>query len=172
MANYLKRVFMLVACWVLVSGSVGMAGTMYAKKDHVRVTVAKSPTSRVVATLKRGEPVAVIKKSGRHYQVKLKNGRTGWVFKFKLTDKKPTARRGRGGLSALTGKSMVMAKEARAGGSIRGLKETTQRYVHDKHLDPVYQKAVEAMEQRVISDEELARFQREGGVGEFSGGGQ
>jgi len=149
------------------------AETMYAKRGGTKVTLAPSPTSKVVGTLNVGDRVQVLKKDGRKYQVKLANGRTGWVFKFKLTASKPAGKsRGRSGLSALTGRSAISAREARAGGSIRGLKETTANYAKGKRIDPVYQQAVDKMEARVVSADELSAFQRQGGIGEYSGGAQ
>ena len=147
------------------------AETMYAKRGGTKVTAEQSPRSKVVGTLNVGDPVQVLKKDGRKYQVKLPNGRSGWVFKFKLSDSEPAQKSGGGsGLSALTGKSTIAAREARSGGSIRGLKETTANYAKNKHIDPAHQRAVDTMEERKISAAELAAFQREGGVGEFSGG--
>lgn len=148
------------------------AETVYAKKDGIKVTQEKSPTSAVLATLRTGDAVEVIKKDGRQYQVKLSSGKVGWVFAFNVTDSKPAASSGGSGLSGLTGKNIVVAKEARAGGSIRGLKETTEQYAERKRISPAHRAAVDKMESRVIPQEELAKFQREGGVGEYSGGGQ
>lgn len=149
------------------------AETMYAKSGGVKVTVEQSPTSKVVATLDLGDEVNVVEKAGRQYQVKLPNGKVGWVFKFKLTDEKPASSGGGGsGLSALTGKSTITAKEARAGGSIRGLKETTEQYAKRKQISQADRQSVEKMEQLNIPSDELTRFKREGGIGEFEGGAQ
>lgn len=156
----------------MIGGEMALAETMYAKKSGVKVTAEKSPTSKVVAKLNVGDEVQVLKKAGRQYQVKLGSGKTGWVFKFKLSDKKPSGGSSGGGLAGLTGKNTMMAKEARSGGSIRGLKETTNQYAQSKRIDPAHKQSVDAMTQLMISDEELERFQREGGVGEYAGGGQ
>ena len=165
---------LLLIASMIVGGFAGMAfaETMYAKKSRVKVTAEKSPTSKVIATLNLGDQVEVIKKSGRQYQVKLSSGGTGWVFKFKLSAKKPAGKKGGSSLSGLTGKNIVVAKEARAGGSIRGLKETTETYAESKKINPAYRRSVDKMEQVVIPDQELARFQQEGGIGEYAGGGQ
>ena len=160
-----------VAIWLIGAGVV-TAETMYVKKNGVKVTVEKSPTSSVVARLGIGDEVEVIKKAGRQYQVSLSNGKTGWVFKFKLSETKPAGKSGGSALSGLTGNNRMMAKEARSGGSIRGLKETTNQYAKSKRIDPLHNQSVEKMEQLVISDEELAAFQRAGGIGEYAGGGQ
>ncbi len=171
------RIFVrvMLALGILLSFSLEpvAAETMYAKKDRVKVTIKKTPRSKVVTTLGLGEKVEIIKKEKRQYQVKLKNGETGWVFKFKLSASKPRARnRGKSGLSGLTGKSVVVAKESRAGGSIRGLKESTEKYVKDKHINPAHQTSVDKMEQFQVTEQELLVFQEQGGVGAYAGGGQ
>ena len=145
---------------------------MYAKKSGVKVTAEKSPTSEVIAKLNVGDRVKVVKEEGRQYQVKLSSGKSGWVFKFKLTEIKPEGKSGRRALSGLTGKTTIAARESRSGGSIRGLKETTENYAKGKNIDPSHRRSVDKMEAFSVSDAELAKFQEEGGVGDYSGGGQ
>ena len=41
-----------------------------------------------------------------------------------------------------------------------------------KKINPEHRRSVDKMEQFVISEDELANFQREGGIGEYAGGGQ
>ena len=153
-----------------LTGNLLAATTMWAKKDRVKVTAEQSPTSTVVATLRVGDPVQVIQKSGRQYKVKLKNGKSGWVFKFKLSDTQPEKAAGGSGLSGLAGDNTVVAQEARAGGSIRGLKETTEQYAEKKHISEADRRSVEKMEQRTVTDDELDKFKRDGQVGEYAGG--
>lgn len=171
MMNCMRIVIVSLVFVGLTTGTL-FAETMYAKKDRVKVTAEQSPTSKVVATLGLGDEVEVVEKSGRQYQVKLRSGKTGWVFKFKLSDEKPTGKKGKSSLSGLTGKNIVVAKEARAGGSIRGLKETTEQYAERKQIDPAYRRSVDKMEQFTVTEDELVQFQKEGGVGEYAGGGQ
>lgn len=146
------------------------AQTMYVSKDEVKVTEEKSPMSPVVDTLRLGDQVRVLEKIDRHYKIRTQSGKTGWVFKFKLTDQKVGGGGGGDMLSGLTGETRIAAREARTGGSIRGLKETSERYAATKQIEPASRNAVQKMEDRAISREELLKFQREGSVGEFSGG--
>ncbi len=155
---------------LFVPGSL-MAQTMYVSKDGTKVTEDKSPMSRVVDTLGVGDQVRVIEKSGRHYKIQAPSGKTGWVFKFKLSDQKVGGGGGGAGLSALTGETRIAAREASAGGSIRGLKETSERYAKTKQFDPASRDAVQRMEDRLIARDLLLKFQQEGSVGEYSGGG-
>ena len=147
----------------------GWAATLYAKQEKVKVTAKPSPTSALIATLKLGEAVTVLSEKGRSVKVKTAKKKVGWVFKFRLASKKPNARSG-SRLSGLTGRRTIAARESRAGGSIRGLKESTQAYAKQKQIKPEHQKAVDKMEAFVLSPEELTAFKRNGQLGEFAGG--
>ncbi len=167
------RIFrILMMAMLLVGFSAGnvLAETMWAKKDRVKVTAEKSPTSTVVAILRVGDQVQVVQKSGRQYKVKLMSGKSGWVFKFKLSDTQPEKKSGGSGLSGLAGENTVVAQEARAGGSIRGLKETTEQYADKKQISEADRRSVEKMEQRTVTDDELDQFKRDGQIGEYAGG--
>lgn len=171
MKRILPILFALALALILLP-SLSQAETMYAKKNGVKVTAETSPTSKVVGTLSTGDSVQVLKKAGRKYQVKLPNGESGWVFKFKLASEKPAGKSGGSSLSGLTGKTTIAARESRSGGSIRGLKETTENYAQGKNIDPSHRRSVDAMVAFGVSDSELAQFQRGGGIGDYSGGGQ
>jgi len=102
----MKRLLLILSCLSLAlvfMVSSAQAETMYAKKNGVKVTAEKSPISTVVGKLNTGDQVQVVKKVGRQYQVKLPNGKLGWVFKFKLSSKKPAGKAGGSSLSILTG---------------------------------------------------------------------
>lgn len=165
--RFTRAIFML-GILVTLSPPILLAQTMYISRDEVKMTEEKSPTSKVVETLRRGTQVRVVEKSDRHFKVQAPSGKTGWVFKFTLSDQKAG---GGGGdlLSVVTGNTRIAAREAGTGGSIRGLKETSERYATTKHVDQAAKDAVQRMEDRVIPRDELLKFQREGSVGEFSG---
>jgi uncharacterized protein YgiM (DUF1202 family) len=160
-------ILLTVAAWMLPS--TNWAATLYAKQDDVKVTAEKSPTSAVVATLSLGDAVTTLAEDGRLVNVKAANGKTGWVFKFRLAEEKPASSSGFG-LSGLTGKKTIAAREARAGGSIRGLKESTEQYAKDKQIKQEHRDAVDRMEAFSIAPEELMQFKKAGNLGEFSGG--
>ena len=172
MSNRIYRVIfgvvlLTVASWMLPS--TNWAATFYAKQDDVKVTAEKTPTSAVVATLALGDAVTVLAEDGRLANVKTATGKTGWVFKFRLTETKPSSGGGLG-LSVLTGKKTIAAREARAGGSIRGLKESTEQYAKDKQIKQEHRDAVDRMEAFSIAPDELMQFKKAGNLGEFSGG--
>ena len=61
MRNILRALISSVLSVGVLVGTVS-AETMYAKKNGVKVTTEKSPTSSVVTTLQLGDQVEVVKK--------------------------------------------------------------------------------------------------------------
>jgi len=112
----------------------------------------------------------VLAEEGRLAKVKTATGKTGWVFKFRLTEDKPSTSGGGLGLSGLTGRKTIAARESRAGGSIRGLKESTEQYANTKNIKQEHRDAVDRMEAFSIPPNELMQFKKAGNLGEFSGG--
>lgn len=163
----------MAALWlgILWSPSPSWAGTLFAKQDDVKVTADKAPTSTVVAILKLGDAVTVLSEEGRLAKVKTASGKTGWVFKFRLSEERPSSGSGLG-LSGLTGRKTIAARESRAGGSIRGLKESTEQYAKEKQIKQEHRDAVDRMEAFSLPPDEFLEFKKAGHLGEFSGGAQ
>ncbi len=159
-------VLLTLSAWLLPSSN--WAATLYAKQDNVKVTAEKSPTSAVITTLSVGDEVSVLAEEGRLAKVKVANGKTGWVFKFRLSTDKPSTRSG-SGLSGITGRKLA-ARESRAGGSIRGLKESTEQYAKSKQISQEHRDAVDRMEAFSLAPDGLMEFKKSGHLGEFSGG--
>jgi|GEM_PF-265021 len=148
--------------------SYSWAGTWYAKQDGVKVTAEKSSTSALVETLNLGDAVTVLNEEGRVAKVKTTKGKNGWVFKFRLSEEKPSSGGG-SGLSGLVGRNTIAARESRAGGSIRGLKESTDQYAKDKQISQKHRDAVDRMEAFSLATNDLMEFKKSGHLGEFSG---
>ncbi|HBP90494.1 MAG TPA: SH3 domain-containing protein [Nitrospirales bacterium] len=161
-------VFLTLAAWMVPT--TNWAATLYAKQDDVKVTAEKSPTSAVITTLALGDAVTVLSEEGRLAKVKTGTGKIGWVFKFRLAEEKPSTGGGGLGLSGLTGRKTIAARESRAGGSIRGLKESTEQYAETKNIKQEHRDAVDRMDAFSIAPDELMEFKKSGNLGEFSGG--
>lgn len=160
------------AFWLLAGLLLGPATargeTMYVKKSDTKMTVEASARSRVVAVLRAGTPVNVVKKSGKFYKVSA-DGKSGWVFRFRLTSKSPAAS-GQDGdfLDALGGNQHMAARESASGSSIRGLSPVSERHARSKGISRESIEAVIQMESFKVTDAELDRFQQEGGLGEYA----
>ena len=93
------------------------------------------------------------------------------MFKFRLSEERPSSGSGLG-LSGLTGRKTIAARESRAGGSIRGLKESTEQYAKEKQIKQEHRDAVDRMEAFSLPPDEFLEFKKAGHLGEFSGGAQ
>ncbi len=163
---------LLLGAWLgLQPITVLHAETLYVNSDNVPVTQSDTPTAKVVTTLNKGSAVTLIKKKDRYRYVKLANGTKGWIYQYKLTNTLPASGQSGVNLGLLSGNSSIHAKEARSGGSIRGMQPVSKEYAQNKRIDGAHIRALEWMERFQVSDNELIRFKREGKIGEFLGGG-
>ena len=154
---------------IILLPSLVFATTVYVKKVKTKITEAPSSRSRTVAVINPGIPLEVIDRKGKFYYVKLSSGKKGWVFKFKVTFKKPTKENQDEALFALlVGERKIKADEASTGGSIRGLNRISERDAKSRGIKPEHIQAVKNMEKFKVSPEELELFQSEGRLGEYS----
>lgn len=148
---------------------IASAETLYVKSSRTKVTAKDSARSKKVMTLSKGTAVKVLKKTKRFYKISAK-GKRGWVYKFKLTSKKPAGASSSGGdgLDALLGGQQMAAAESSSGSSIRGLSPTSERYAKQRGVTADNIQAVKDMEEFTISESELETFLEQGKLREFA----
>ena len=159
----------LIVLAILLLPHLASAETWYVKKSATKLQAKASARSEVLGKLGKGTPVKVKKKSGKFFQVSA-GGKTGWVFRFKLTKKAP-AGGGQGDgdvLSALGGDQKMAARESASGSSIRGLSPISEQHARKKGATEESIQAVKNMENFKVRPEELDRFLEEGKLGEYS----
>ncbi len=156
-----------IFCFVILLGLAFpgnlFAETLYAKSSKTKMQESASAKSKVVALLRKGATVRVLEKKKKFYKVSV-GGKQGWVFKFKLSSKKPA---GGAGLDGLVGSQRVAASGSASGSSIRGLSPVSENYGKRKGIGPEHIRAVKEMERRTISLKELDKFMEEGKLGEY-----
>ena len=157
-----------IALAILLLPHLAGAETWYVKKSATKLQAEASARSEVLSKLQKGTPVKVKKKSGKFFQVS-SNGKTGWIFRFKLTKKAPAGGQGDGDvLSALGGDQEMSARESASGSSIRGLSPIAEQHARKKGATDASIQAVKNMENFKVRPEELDRFLEEGKLGEYS----
>lgn len=157
-----------IALVILLLPHLASAETWYVKKSATKLQAEASARSEVLGKLKKGTPVKVKKKSGKFFQVS-SSGKTGWIFRFKLTKKAPAGGQGDGDvLSALGGDQKMAARESASGSSIRGLSPIAEQHARKKGATEASIQAVKNMENFKVRPEELDRFLEEGKLGEYS----
>jgi hypothetical protein len=154
----------------LVAG-VGLAGgvfaeTLYVKKSGTKLQAEGSAKSKVVKVLGKGTAVDVKDKSGKFYQVSA-GGSEGFVFKFKLTSKKPAKTGGGGLLDILGGDQKIAANESSSASSIRGLSPMSEEHAKKKGISEKDIQAVKQMENFNVSAQEIEQFLAQRKLGEF-----
>ncbi len=91
----------------------------------------QSARSRTVKILGKSTPVKVLKKR-RFFKVST-GGKTGWIFKFRLTAKAPAGlSQEEDFLDTLGREQRMAAKESASGSSIRGLSPTAEKHALKK----------------------------------------
>jgi hypothetical protein len=139
---------------------------MYARTS-VPIRSLRTLGAPMLGTLKQGEAVKVTGREGDYYRV-IYDQHVGWVYYNKLTDQKPED------VSVALGGELssqgIQLTEQEAGGALRGLSPMAENYAHEAQVPPWAVKAVEAMQARFISAQQLDQFQKEGGLGEYRGG--
>jgi len=82
--------FIVVGIWLLLFSIPVQAETLYVS-DIVKITLRTGPGAdhRVLAMLQSGQEVEVLKSEGEWTEVKLANGKQGWVISRLLTPTKP-----------------------------------------------------------------------------------
>ncbi len=145
------------------------AQTVYVKKHKTKITEAPSSKSKIIAVINTGIALKIIDKKGKFIYVKLPDGKKGWVFKFKVTNKKPVMeKKGDDMFALLGGEREITANEGATGGSIRGLNKISERYAKNEGIKQEHVQAVKNMENFRVPPKELELFMTEGRLGEYT----
>ncbi|NIQ00152.1 MAG: SH3 domain-containing protein [Nitrospinaceae bacterium] len=143
------------------------ADTWYVKSSRAKMTQKASARSKKLADLPVGAAVEVLEKGKRFYRISFK-GKSGYVFKFKLTDKAPAQSRGGGNsLDLLIGQQQMAAAESTSGSSIRGLHRLSEEQSRSKGIKPVHIQAVKDMEAYKVKSQDIDQFLKQGRLGEY-----
>ncbi len=160
----------VLALWVLAAlPALGQVQTMYARfTTPVRSGMALSSTT--VGTLQQGQAVQVDGRDGNYFKVTI-DGQPGYVYYNKLDNKKPEDVATL--LAAAPASQGLQLTEMEAGGALRGLSPMAEDYATSAKIPQWAKDAVEQMQARQVTLQEMDAFQRAGGLGEYGqGGGQ
>lgn len=163
----LRVPFFLVLALLVLAPALAFADTWYVKSNGTKMNADESSSSPVISVLSSGSAVDVKSKGKRFYKVSA-GGKTGYIFKFKLTKSKPGGGGGGGGLDSLVGSQKMSASESSSGSSIRGLSPISEDYAKNKGMKSSSLDAVRQMEGFSVSRTAVDRFQKEGNLGEYA----
>lgn len=162
-----RLIFSLVWLFLLVGTRVVRAEiTRWVKTPNAIVRSSKSASSPGIAELKKGTALLVLSEEGKWQEVRLPDGKTGWVFRFKLTDKKPEDDWDLfESMDDFFEKPTV--EEASTSASIRGLSKISENHALRQKTKFEHIQSVKEMEKFPVSQQEINRFLEEGKLGEY-----
>ncbi len=166
----MKRPFFTVALLIglgLFAGAA-LAETVYVQAKTVKLRAGKTSLDSVVADLKFGDALEVLRKDGAWLEVQTSGGTKGWVFAGKTTATKP-AGSGDDDLARL-GKSFrrTEASDVTATAGARGLDKASEGYANRAGITQRDRDAVDRMAAYRMSDQEVEDFLKEGRLGEYA----
>ena len=141
--------------------------TLYVAAKSAQVRSGKTSLDPVVATLKLGETVEVVKRDDRWLQVQTTKGVTGWIYHNNVSASKPAG--GDNDLAAL-GRNFrrTEASAVTASAGARGLDKASEDYANRAGITQQHRDAVDRMTAYKIPDEELHEFLKSGRLGEYA----
>ncbi len=160
--------FIIVLLFIFFeAGPVRAETTRWVKTPGTKIRLAKGGNAHVITKLNRGVPVEVLAEDGKWLQVRLPDGQTGWVLRFKLTDKKPADDWGvLSSMDSLFEEPTV--DEASTSASVRGLSKISEDHARRQKTKPEHIRAISEMEKFTIQQDEIDEFLKEGKLGEYA----
>ncbi|WP_462405932.1 SH3 domain-containing protein [Gracilibacillus sp. Marseille-QA3620] len=108
------------------STSVSNLGTYYVTATSLNVREKATTSSKVIGSVKKNAALTLLKKSGSWGQVKLSNGKTGWVSMSYLTTKKPSTVSSNLGTYYVTASTLYVREKATTSSrSVASVKKNT-----------------------------------------------
>lgn len=159
-----RWVWRIAAASLAVATVAWAARTAYVNTRYASLRNGKSSTNAVIEKLTLGQPLSVLAEEGAFLQVKLANGKTGYIARSWTADRQPSA----DGLSAQFGQA---ARSSSSGGvsytaGARGLSAEAEAYATSLGLGDAAE-AVKKMEQTSVDDAAVETFLRDGKLGDW-----
>lgn len=166
-------ILILVVFSVFVAAGLHAADQVWVSVESASLKADRGISAADVATLSKGTALTVLDYQKRWYRVKTPDGLDGWIYRGKITKTPPEKTDGNTGsglgglLGDLTGSS-IEADTADSSRSIRGLSPEAAEYAKQTGTDAAYQKALDSVLDRKISDGEVEAFLKKGRIGEYA----
>lgn len=141
--------------------------TLYVAAKSAQLRSGKTSLDPVVATLKLGEPLEVVKRDDRWVQIRTAKGVTGWIFSNNVSASKPAG--GDNELAAL-GQSVrrTDASAVTASAGARGLDKASEDYANRAGITKQHRESVDRMTSYKLPDEDVQEFLKSGRLGEYA----
>lgn len=174
-----RRYSLILAMAVFIvlaaAASGAYAESLWVTSEHTALKAGRSISAATLAELKRGTQLTLLDYESRWYRVSTPGGRTGWVYRGKVSDTPPEQSgqpKGEGGgigdlLGGLSGSS-VEADAADSARSIRGLSPEAEAYAKKSGTPEQSRKALDRVLSMSVTENEVDAFLKAGQVGEYA----
>ena len=162
---FLAMMVSLVTAITITDAAFGE--TVYVAAKSAQLRSGKTSLDPVVASLKLGETLEVVKRDDRWLQVQTTKGVTGWIYFNNVSASKPAG--GDNELAAL-GRSFrrTDASGVTASAGARGLDKASEGYANKSGITQQHRDAVDRMTTYKISDQDIQEFLKSGRLGEYA----
>jgi uncharacterized protein YgiM (DUF1202 family) len=148
--------------------SLATAETVFVQGKTAKLRAGKTSLDRVVADLKFGESLDVLRKEGTWWEVVTDSGVKGWIFAGKTTPTKPTGSSDDDLARLGKGFRRTEASETTASAGARGFDKTAEGYANRAGITQQQRDAVDRMTAYPMTDQQVEDFLKEGGLGEYA----
>ena len=160
----------IVALVLMMTGVVMAAEMLWVVSEGAKLKMEPSASSETIEGLPVGSELTLDSSEGSWYKVTTKSNKTGWVYRGKVSSTQPEGKEDKGGgglFGALPGSSIEVSA-ADTSRSIRGLSPAAKEYAASAKTPEAYQKALDAVLARKVTEKEVEDFLIEGKIGEYS----
>ncbi|OPL10555.1 MAG: hypothetical protein AVO38_04915 [delta proteobacterium ML8_D] len=148
---------------------------VWVTSEDATIQAERSISSKTVAEVRRGTELNVSAFENRWYKVTAPDGKSGWIFRGKVsTEPLPPdymGDNGSGGIGGLLGGltgSSIKADAADSSRSIRGLSPEAQEYAQQTETPAESQAALDMLLSSNVDKTEIDLFLKEGRIGEYA----
>jgi len=160
----------IVALVLMLTGVVMAAETAWVVSEGAKLKMEPSASSETIEGLPVGSELTLDSSEGSWYKVTTKSNKTGWVYRGKVSSTQPEGKedKGAGGVFGALPGSSIEVSAADTSRSIRGLSPAAKEYAASAKTPEAYQKALDAVLARKVTEKEVEDFLIEGKIGEYS----
>ena len=148
---------------------------MWVSSKGAKLKAQNQSSSETIADLQPGLQLNVITYEKRWYKMSMPDGKTGWVYRGRVSKEKPEVAEEKGdeedSLGSLFGDSSgssIKADSADSSRSIRGLSPEAEEYARQSGSPKKCRKALDAVLALKIKDKDIEKFLQKGKVGEYA----
>lgn len=168
------RLIMTLFILSLVVLAFADAQKVWVTSEDATLQSERSTSSEAVTAVKRGTELSVSAFENRWYKVTAPDGKTGWIFRGKVSTEPPPDSGGGSGsagigglLGGLTGSS-IEADAASSSRSIRGLSPEAKEYAQQTGTPAESQAALDMVLSLTLEKSDIDRFLKDGKIGEYA----